>query len=389
MSLSWRLAFVASFSLAPSLATPVPVSMRGRSKNLHHDLPELKKEVTNDTLSLKRMQMDLPAADEGSSQGVAKGSSHSLPVYVPGDGVSGNRSSLVKRNFQHNLTASEVSQLDYSRSHGLADSGAHCTPLNTIFDMGFYDGADSRTYLSGGYCVVGVEADPDLVAVALQHYAVWVANGQLQLANVAIAPQGDTTSWTVFYRNKCSKEWNSFIKTVGCRACLPPHAVDLNACEQVKVTSTDCAGIFGYFGVPHYLKLDIEGAETGCFDAMKRLPIGTTIPHYLSTEVTQLEYIDALYQLGYKGFKLVRQDRLATATGSTSGPWGENALDCATGPVWRNYAQIRTEFSAILAKDLVPTDPCPGGVMPIHGSPKLAAAYMWYDLHATVVQPVR
>lgn len=332
---------------------------------------------------MRHMKLDLPSAESG-NHGVAEGTMNSLPVYVPGDD---EKRPLVQRQILHNFSANEVSQMNYSKVHGLADSGAHCTPLNTIFDVGFYDGADSRTYLSGGYCVVGVEADPDLVANALTYYAVWVANGQLQLANVAIAPHGSTSAWSVFYRNRCNKEWNSFIKTVGCRACLPPHAVDMNACEQVKVTSTDCAGVFGYFGVPHYLKLDIEGAETGCFDAMKKLPVGTKIPHYVSTEVTQLEYIDTLYQLGYKGFKLVRQDRLATATGSTSGPWGENALDCAVGPSWRDYASIRTEFQVILNKDLVPTDPCPGGVMPIHGSPKPAQAYMWYDLHATVTAP--
>jgi len=381
MSLSWRLAFMAALSLTRSLAMywpnwarPALHNMRGRSKSLQRD--------GNDTLSMKRLHLDLPAADANAGHGVATGSSHSLPIYVPGDD---EKTPLVQEHYQLNFSANEVSQLNYSRS--LTGGGAHCTALNTIFDMGFYDGADSRIYLSGGYCVVGVEADPDLVAAALQHFAVWVANGQLQLANVAIAPHGEVSSWTVFYKNKCSKEWNSFVKTVGCRACLPPHAVDLNACEQVKVTSTDCAGVFGYFGVPHYLKLDIEGAETGCFDALKKLPIGQTIPQYVSAEITELAYIDQLHQLGYKGFKLVRQDRLVSATGSQSGPWGENALDCSTGPVWRDYTQIRTEFTAILAKDLIMTDPCPGGVMPIHGSPKMAQSYMWYDLHATVSQP--
>lgn len=384
---SWLLAFVAAISICQSWAAPVLRSMRGGSGGpLTHEIPPAPEGATaNDTVTLKRLTLDLPVADDDivDSQKRSKGS---LPVYVSGKDV---KKPLVKRDFVHKFSTSEVSQMNYSRSHGLADAGAHCTPLNTVFDVGFYDGADSTAYLSGGYCVVGVEADPDLVAQALTKFAVWVANGQLQLANIAIAPKGETAAWTVFYRNKCSKEWNSFVKTVGCRACLPPHAVDLNACEQVQVKSTDCAGIFGYFGVPSYLKLDIEGAETGCFDALKKLPIGQKIPHYISAEVTELSYIDTLHQLGYNGFKLVRQDRLASATSSTSGPWGENALDCRTGPWWRSYAQIRAEFATILAKDLVPSDPCPGGVLPIHGTPKLAQAYMWYDLHATVSEPAR
>jgi len=108
---------------------------------------------------------------------------------------------------------------------------------------------------------------------------------------------------------------------------------------------------------------------------------------FVSTEITELEYLDYLAALGYKGFKLVRQDQLASADGSTTGPWGDNALDCRTGPWWRGYDEVRAEFVSILNKPLKPTDPCPGGIMPIHGSPKPAAAYMWYDLHATLTPP--
>lgn len=328
----------------------------------------------NHVVSLRRMQLDLPAADVASS----------LPVFLPSED---KEHPLVQRYVNYNFTSRQVTELNKTKTHGLEGGGPHCTESNTIFDMGFYDGEDSRAYLSAGYCVVGVEADPDLVAQAMLNFAVWVATGQLRMANVAIAPHGEATDWTLFYKNKCSKEWNSFIMTVGCRACQAPHAVDPNACEQVAVTSTDCAGIFGTFGMPHYLKLDIEGAETGCFQAMQRLPVGSQLPYYVSAEITQIDYVDTLYQLGYRGFKLVRQDTLASAAGSLSGPWGAQAQDCRTGASWRDYTNIHAEFTAVLAKDLLPNDPCPGGLMPIHGSPKMAATYMWYDLHATLQQP--
>jgi len=381
-SLAKHVVFV--WLIAPVFTAPVLRS----SRRLHPD--------AHDTVSLKRMQLDLPLAADNGDQGfdqrlvdnedqrLVEGS---LPVYVPSHD---EKEPLIQRHYLYNFSSQEVSDLNYSRSHGL-DANAHCTPLNTIFDLGFYDGADSAAYLTGGYCVVGVEADPDLVAMALQKYAVWVASGQLRIANVAVAPQGETSAWTVFYKSKCSKEWNSFIKTVGCRACVPPHGVDMNACEQVQVTSTDCSGIFGTFGIPHYLKLDIEGAETGCFEAMKRFPAGTEKPHFVSAEITELAYLDALSALGYKGFKLVRQDQLISAStrSSTSGPWGDNALDCRTGPWWRTYDQVTAEFTTILSKELNTQDPCPGGIMPIHGSPKPAEAYMWYDVHASLIPPAR
>jgi FkbM family methyltransferase len=328
-------------------------------------------------VALKGLKAPLPAVN--TTKRTIKGT---LPLYVPS---KDKEHPLVQRQFQFNFTAKQADDVNFSRSHGLVAGGTACAKHNTIFDVGFYDGADSKTYLAGGYCVVGVEADPDLVAQALQNFAVFIANGQLQLANVAISPEGDATAWSVFYRSKCNKEWNSFYETVGCRACHPPHHVDHNACEQVKVTATDCGGLFATFGVPQYLKLDIEGAETGCFQALGR--VGQTLPQFISAEITELVYIDTLHRLGYQGFKLVRQDRLISVStrSSQSGPWGDNALDCRVGPMWRTYGEIRLEMHNILNKGLDPHDPCPGGTLPIRSSAKQESAYyMWYDIHATL-----
>lgn len=257
-----------------------------------------------------------------------------------------------------------------------------CTSKNTIFDLGFFDGNDSKDYLASGYCVVGVEADPDLVAAANHQFASNIASGQLRMVNAAVAPEGDATTWTSFYKSKCSKEWNSFYDAIGCRQCSPPHSLDHNMCDVVNVSATDCSGIFATYGTPHYLKLDIEGAETGCFKAMNHLK--GNLPQFVSAEITQLEYIDTLYKLGYNGFKLVRQDHLNTVR-AQSGPWGNQALDCKTGSAWRTYRDIHVEFTSVLGKQHKPEEACPGGVMPIHGPPKPASSYIWYDIHATML----
>jgi len=361
-----------SFAVVESLVAPV---LRKSIRKLEPGL-----DVAVALKGLKApLRHPLPAVN--STQRVVKGT---LPLFVPSDD---EKHPIIQEKFQYNFTLKQADDLNYSKSHGLLNGPAACTSLNTIFDVGFYDGADSRIYLAGGYCVIGVEADPDLVAQALQNFAVPIAAGQLQMANVAISPKGDSATWTIFYRSRCSKEWNSFYDSVGCRACQPPHQVDYNACEQVKVTATDCGGLFATFGVPHYLKLDIEGAESGCFEAMGRFPTGTQLPAFVSTEITELAYIDSLYALGYRGFKLVRQDRLVSVAtrSSTSGPWGDNALDCRVGQAWRDYGAIRSEMALILGKALDPNDPCPGGTLNIHNKThKPAAYYMWYDLHASL-----
>jgi len=295
---------------------------------------------------------------------------------------------MVLRRLPDKIEHAEVtSRLPTSESqHFLKKEKLACTSANTIFDLGFYDGGDTRTYLSSGhYCVLGIEADPDLVAVANQNFAEHIASGRLRIWNAAVAPEGNATAWTTFYKSHCSKEWNSFYQTIGCRTCAPPHSVDLTTCTIVNVQSSDCSSIFDSAGTPLYLKLDIEGAETGCFQAMGRFA-GKPLPQFVSAEITQLEYIDALHNLGYNGFKLVRQDQLNTVQ-AQSGPWGENAIDCKTGAAWRTYGDIHAEFTAILNKPLNATEACPGGVMPIHGPPKPQNAYIWYDLHVRLTAP--
>lgn len=304
-----------------------------------------------------------------------------LTVFVPSGDL---KHPLMERRFPHNFTYDEMSALNYTESRGFRQ--VSCTGSNTVFDLGFYDGADSRTYLEGGFCVVAVEADPHLVQAAIANFGVWISTGQLRLANVALSPPGGAEKWTTFYLSKCTREWNSFYPTVGCRSCVPPHKQDMNSCVSVPVKAISCETVFSTFGQPHYLKLDIEGAEPGCFDAMHNPKIRSFLPQYVSSEITELQYLDQLYNIGFRSFKLVRQDGLHSGIGSRTGPWGNNALDCQGGTSWRTYETARAEFFKIMNKPFQASDACPGGICPIHGdgcNGTHTSTYMWYDVHVT------
>eukprot|EP00451_Oxyrrhis_marina_P002937 CAMPEP_0204271126 /NCGR_PEP_ID=MMETSP0468-20130131/19281_1 /ASSEMBLY_ACC=CAM_ASM_000383 /TAXON_ID=2969 /ORGANISM="Oxyrrhis marina" /LENGTH=312 /DNA_ID=CAMNT_0051246743 /DNA_START=97 /DNA_END=1035 /DNA_ORIENTATION=- len=261
--------------------------------------------------------------------------------------------------------------------HGAMPHGG-CSSANTVFDFGFFDGADSRYYMTSGFCVVGVEADATLVADATSTFQTELTTGQLRLVNVAIALRDeDADTEQTFFENHCTKEWNSFLPTVGCRSCAAPHHMDEASCTRHQVTTVSCASIFAQFGVPVYLKLDVEGAETGCFEALSKLAVR---PSYLSVEATGAEYVDAISRLGYPFFKLVRQDRLASLDGkSTSGPFGDAAEDCRSGPAWRSFAAVRRDMIRASRVAFDSSDPCPGGVLGIDQSGNGA---MWYDVHA-------
>jgi len=55
-----------------------------------------------------------------------------------------------------------------------------------IYDVGMYDGLDTRYYLDSGYKVLAVEANPELVARAHQHFGKEIRAGQLVVVHAAI-----------------------------------------------------------------------------------------------------------------------------------------------------------------------------------------------------------
>jgi len=238
---------------------------------------------------------------------------------------------------------------------------------NLVYDFGFYNGADSRSYLAAGLNVVAIEADPTLVQAASNdpQLLAWMNSGQLKLLNTAIAPAG-AQPWTKFYMNKCTQEWNSFFSSIGCRSCTSPHIESPTACTEVPVTATTCAAVLQQYGVPQYFKLDIEGAESGCYSAMTLLP-AMVRPMFISGEVGDTSIVETFHDLGYKSFKLVQQKSAIT------GAWGAKAEDCRTGNLWRSYLGAKAELHAMLSKPAIPGDVCPGSLV----------GGVWYDMHAS------
>jgi hypothetical protein len=247
-----------------------------------------------------------------------------------------------------------------------------------FFDFGFFNGMDSWAYLGAGHRVVAVEADPTLVLAGQQNpwLQPFLLAGTLQILNYAIAPSDvKQTTFTTFYMNKCTKEWNSFYPDVGCRSCTPPHPEDLTraSCDQKQVTSTPCSTVFQTYGIPVYMKADMEGAESGCYKALEAYPVQQR-PNLISGEVDDPDLVGIFSRLGYTSFKVVRQQS------GHSGAYGDNAMDCRIGAAWRSYTSAAAELAAILDKTNIRpiTDPCPSLV---------GGFGVWYDVHASRLPP--
>lgn len=161
-----------------------------------------------------------------------------------------------------------------------------------IYDVGMHNGDDTAYYLSKGYRVVAIEADPALVEAARRRFVAEIAADRLTILDVGVAEEeGEKEFWI----NEKKSVWNSFNKHVSARNNLPHHSI--------RVRCRRFGDILRAHGVPYYLKVDIEGNDRLCLEDLD----ASDLPVYVSVEVGPLDYLLKLRDLGYAGFKYIDQ----------------------------------------------------------------------------------
>ena len=79
---------------------------------------------------------------------------------------------------------------------------------NLIFDLGFHSGEDTDFDLKKGFSVVGIEANPHLVANAAVRFQDAITQGRLHLISGAIAP-ASAGEKVAFYANPNNSGWGT------------------------------------------------------------------------------------------------------------------------------------------------------------------------------------
>lgn len=173
-----------------------------------------------------------------------------------------------------------------------------------VYDVGMHRGEDTAFYLAKGFRVVGFEADPQLAAACCARFADAVADGRLRIVEGAVCAQPAGTK-IAFYRNPDSSIWGTI------RADWAERNRRLGAAsELIEVAAVDFRVCLQEFGVPHYLKIDIEGADLVCLEALAGV---APRPDYVSFESTRTHFnaiiseFDLLCSLGYRRFAVVQQ----------------------------------------------------------------------------------
>jgi FkbM family methyltransferase len=159
--------------------------------------------------------------------------------------------------------------------------------MQLVYDVGGYDGADTARYLDMGFRVLCIEAAPTLAAKIRARFE---GNERCTVLNVAVGEKDGTLPFYVYPDS--GGELNSFQKRPGSK--------------EINVPVRTLRSILAEFGVPYFLKVDIEGADRHAI-----LPLTKeTTPQFISFEAgnRDLDLILHLWSIGYRRFNIIRQD---------------------------------------------------------------------------------
>jgi FkbM family methyltransferase len=181
-------------------------------------------------------------------------------------------------------------------------------PSNSlIFDLGCHSGQDSDFYLKKGFTVVAVEANPPLCDRLKQRFAGEIAQNRFILVEKAIAKQAGEIE---FYVHSEESIRGTTIVEFG------DQTAKGSKWTTIVVPSTTLSSIIGEYGVPRYLKIDIEGADLICLESLASL---SDAPAFISIErppsfSQQLRGLELLNDLGYNMFKFSNQRSVMAQT---------------------------------------------------------------------------
>jgi FkbM family methyltransferase len=254
-----------------------------------------------------------------------------------------------------------------------------------IYDVGMHDGTDTDFYLKKGFRVVAIEADPALAAQGRDRFTDAIASGQLTILNLAVSEREGVAT---FYYCPEQEDLCGVYSSTGLSTTVREVAEERSArigvrFETIEVESRRFGPLLQQYGIPYYLKVDIEGADRLCLEALAEF---SDRPKYVSVEIPNpdRDYMELcqLYLLDYRQFKVLDQRFLHKIRlpfparegkyvshqfqGHTSGPFGDE-----TPGRWASFDEI----------------------IPAYGIPRGTDAWLWgskdawFDLHAKLGGP--
>jgi FkbM family methyltransferase len=264
-----------------------------------------------------------------------------------------------------------------------------------IFDVGLHLGEDTDFYLKLGFRVVAFEANPEFVRHCKERFSDQIAAGRLRIIEGAIA--GAPADRVPFFINAVETQWGTCNPDWAAR-----NAVRGAPSTEIEVPRIDMLEAFETWGIPHYLKVDIEGSDTLVLRALLQT---ADRPQYVSfeTDITGYgavqEEIALLKSAGYSKFQPVQQETISGSKFSVragdgsilkyrfengaSGPFGEYLPG-----TWLDFEQCLRAYRRIFWSYRLAGHKSPFAHPPLRRLrpriQKLVGVAGWHDLHAAL-----
>lgn len=190
-----------------------------------------------------------------------------------------------------------------------------------IFDFGVHLGKDSLFYLQKGFRVIGIEANPKLVKLVKKNFTKYIENGDFVLIDKALSNKSNQI--INFYVNDEKPDWGTSLNNWN-------RSMNNNF-EEIEVKTICLKDLIDSYGIPYYMKIDIEGSDILVLNSLLSLKIK---PQYLSIELLtpnnfnddniwksgkHLEILQKLKELGYTKFVISNQTKKKTLKKSQEG----------------------------------------------------------------------
>jgi FkbM family methyltransferase len=177
-----------------------------------------------------------------------------------------------------------------------------------IYDIGMHKGEDSEFYLRKGFRVIAFEADPDLIAHCKNRLRKFLDCGQLTIVEGAIMDPRSGLSSVRFYKNRDISVWGTV-----CQDWAERNEHLGAESSVIEVRAVDLSDALRKYGIPHYMKVDIEGSDVVCLKALsgfEERPTYVSLESDMKSLANVARELELLSDLGYTSFQAIEQSRI-------------------------------------------------------------------------------
>ncbi len=171
-----------------------------------------------------------------------------------------------------------------------------------------HKGEDTDFYIKKGFDVIGFEANPELIQYLKIKFEKEIISKKLIIIEGAIVDKNFEDK-VIFYKNKKNTVWGTVLKDWANR-----NSFDNAESEMIEVNSVNFRDCLKKYGIPYYMKIDIEGMDLFCCQTLLQF---NEKPNFISIESNKINYeqlcdeIKLLQKLGYENFKIIQQDGIS------------------------------------------------------------------------------